>query len=172
METGSLDLQSFGKGCIPAPENIKAEHYRLAFGAPQVDWSKPYMVENGFKLKIRDQKTSSSCTAQATSYYCEALEQIDNKKSENYSARYIYSQSHLPGGGAYIYKAMSIPLKGVASADSVPDGDSTEQTMTDTSLNAQGVIEAKAKFYAQLANNHSIDELAGFVERYGGFIYG
>lgn len=167
-----IDISLFGKGAIRTPEHIAATKYRLAAQAtPIIDWSKPFSIENGFTLTQRDQKSSSSCTSQATGYYLEALERLEHNKLERFSARFIYSQSYISGGGAYIWRAMGVPLKGAASADSVPDGDSTEKTMTDASMNAKGAIEARADKYAMITR-HNIDQMAQIVIDYGGFITG
>ena len=166
-----LNISVFGKGAMKTPDDILATRFGIKEEPLRaIDWSKPMRVENGFTLPQRNQKSSSSCTAQATGYYVQALNKIENNKDEVYSARHIYSQVVAPGGGAYIWKAMSIPLKpGVASQDSVPDGDSSEAIMTDGSLNAQAVIEAIADKYAQIPNKRNIDWLAQVLEDYHGF---
>lgn len=162
-------------GCIPTPPKIKQNHYVLgAVPITAIDWSKPYDIEKeyGFILTQRDQKSSLSCTAQATGYYGEAVNFVENKKQEKYSARHIYSQIFLPQGGAYIFSAMSIPVKqGYISADSVPDGDSAEATMRDTLLNGNAVMEASAFKYAQLPKTN-IDYLAQIIRDYQGFVGG
>lgn len=165
-----MDITNFGKGAIKTPKIIRDQQFRLGATPSLIDWSIPFNVDSGF-LKQRDQKSSNSCTAQATSYYCEALEKLDRSKDENYSARYVYSQSFLPGGGAYIWKAMSIPLKGSASALSVPDGDSLESTMTNASLNKNAIIEARADKYAVIPRSN-IDQLAQIIKDYKGFVTG
>lgn len=167
------EVAEYGKGAIPLPPEIAATKYRLAAEAPRlINWSVPFSVENGFTLRQRNQKSSLSCTGQGTAYYCEALNHT-NGKDEVYSARHIYSQIHLPDGGAYITDAMRVPLiQGSASLTSVPEGDSSESVMRDRSLNAQAVLEARADKYAMIPNNRSIDSLAGIIEDYGGFVTG
>lgn len=164
----------FGKGAVKAPSHITATRYKLLASAVPtvpVDWSKPFTIENGFTLVQRDQKSSSSCTAQATCYYIEALNHI-NGKAETYSARYNYSKTFITGGGAYIWKAMAVPLKGSASSVSVPDGDSSEATMEDASHNASAIIEARAEKYASIAGLKNIDTFASVLEKYHGFVSG
>lgn len=170
-----MEIKNYGKGCIPTPPEIKQNHYVLgAIPMAAVDWSKPYSIENeyGFLLRQRNQMSSLSCTAQATGYYGEALNFIENKKREKYSNRHIYSQIFLPQGGAYIFSAMRIPVKqGYASADSIPDGDSSEAAMRDISLNDKAIIEASAYKYAELPKTN-IDYLAQVIRDYQGFIGG
>lgn len=168
-----MNISQFGKGALVTPVEKQDSLFKLGVSPPNIDWSQPYTVENGFTLKQRNQSSSSSCTAQATSYYCEALEMVDHHKTENYSARFIYSQTNLGyGQGTYIWKAMSVPPKiGLANAISVPDGDSTEKTMIDTSLNAQALLEAKTDVYAVLQRS-TIDQMAQIIKDYYGFVTG
>src|SRR3990167_10304735 len=148
-----LDTSQFGKGAIKTPKVIRDNHFRLAATPSLIDWSLPWTVPA--ILHQRDQKSSSSCTAQATGYYTETLNQVENSKEENHSNRYVYSQVYIPPeGGAYIWKAMSIPLASTASALSVPDGDSTEDTMRDKSLNGQAVMEAITDKYAVIPRSN------------------
>lgn len=167
-----MDETIHGTGCIPIPPEIQARHYRLAAAAPPIiDWSVPYMVPA--TVPMRDQDGSSSCTGQATRYYGEVLNRIENQAIEDYSARHIYSQVFLPGGGAYIASAMSVPLKqGYASLASVPEGNASEAVMTDGSENVNAVLEARADKYAVIPRGSSIDALAQIIRDYHGFITG
>ena len=164
-----LDTSQFGKGAIKTPKVIRDNHFRLAATPSLIDWSLPWIVPA--ILHQRDQKSSSSCTAQATGYYTETLNQTENNKEEYHSNRYVYSQVYVPEGGAYIWKAMAVPLKGQASAESVPDGDSTEVMMRDGSLNNQAKIEARADKYAVIPKSN-IDQMAQVVLEYDGFVTG
>lgn len=168
-----ISIEQFGKGAIQTPIEVKKNHYVFSATLNPVDWTKPYNVENGFTLPQFNQFQTSSCTAHATSYYGMALEYLDNKQLEEYSRRFIYSQSVLQGGGAYIWQAMSIPVNsGYASEISVPEGDYTEKTLTDASLNVNASLKTRAEKYAQITNSYDIDSLAAIIERNGGFITG
>lgn len=174
MDEIKPDSEDFGKGAVPAPQEILDTRYVLS-ATPQkpIDWETPYNVETGFMAAFVNQKSSSCCTACATLYYCEALQKLENMKDERYSRRFNYSQSHLAGGGAYIHEAMGVPItKGCASLVSVPDGEYLEAELRDKSLNDQAVIEALALKYAQLTNYKNIDALAQIVEDYQGFVTG
>lgn len=173
IEPTIVDPATFGKGCIPTPEAIKASQYVLSeINVIPIDWSKPHRVPAALIQKNQD--GSSSCTAQSTNYYVEVLNQLANGFVERYNSRFIYSQTVEPGGGAYIWKAMSIPLiQGAASLDSISEGDSSEAIMTDRSENYKAVIEAKPDKYAQLpTRGRNIDYLANIVIKYNGFITG
>lgn len=170
----TTSIESFGKGAVITPEEISKDQYVLAMSAPAViDWSIPFRVPAA--LVQRDQDGSSSCTGQAAAYYTQALNQIEHGVSELYSARHIYSQVALGyGQGAYIFKAMSIPLtQGAASLNSVPEGDSSEAIMIDKSDNSKAVLEAKTDKYALISREgQSIDFMANIIKDYHGFVTG
>jgi hypothetical protein len=173
-DTGPTPIESFGKGAVQESQESSDSHYTLAFSAPPViDWSVPFRVPA--TLVQRNQKTSSSCTGQAVCYYTQALNQIEHGVSELYSARHNYSQANLGyGQGAWIWKAMSFPIsQGAASANSVPDGDSTELIMTDKSDNWKAVLEAKTDKYAVISRQgQGIDFMAQIIKDYHGFVTG
>lgn len=73
------------------------------------DWNVGFDVEKelskklkapDFKITVKDQKSSSSCGGQAWSYLAEILEALSTGTYESRSAKYIYAQTHLPGGGS------------------------------------------------------------------------
>ena len=165
---------NFGKGCIPTPEIVKENQYVLAATPqPVIDWSVPFRIPA--TLVQKNQNGSSSCTAQATDYYVQALNQIEHGTSELYSSRWIYSQSYIPpDGGAYIWKAMSIPIKlGVADLNSVPEGNSSENIMRDASDNYKAILEAKTDKYAVISRQgQSIDFMAQVIKDYHGYVTG
>ena len=160
----------YGKGAIRTPKEIRDTHYRLAATPPLLDWTQPYKVPTSTPVLFQD--GSSACTAHAVATYCATLNEIENKKIEEYSRRFIYSQTSLGyNQGTYIWKAMNIPLKGLASEKSVPDGDSTEQIEMDKSLNAKAEIEARTDKYAVIPRSN-IDQLAQVIKDYHGFVTG
>jgi len=158
----------FGKGCLKTPKEVRDKHYRLAAAPPLTDWSVPHKVPAN--VPVLSQNGSSACTAFFTASYCSILNQIENNKTEEYSRRFIYSQTSLgPNQGTYIWKAMRVPLTvGCASLDSVPDGNATEQEMLDKSLNGTARIEARTDKYAVIPRSN-IDQLAQVVKDYHGF---
>ncbi len=162
-----VHASQFGKGAIPTPKAIRDKHFKLALSAlPPIDWSKPYIVPD--HTPVYNQGSSSACTAFATASYCSAINELQNGAQENYSKRYIYSQSTLGlNNGAYIWKAMSVPLKGLASSVSVPDG-LDEATEADASLNSHAIIEGIAQKYAMIPRAN-IDQMAGVILQNHGF---
>lgn len=166
-----IDISQFGKGAIPTPKVIRDQQFRIMAAAPVVDWSQPYKVPASFPVK--NQMSASDCTAEATLYYARVLGIIENSEDREDSERFNYSQSFIaPDGGAFIWKAMSIPLKpGLATLQSVPNGDHSELTMRDGSLNAAAKIEAKADKYAVIPRSN-IDQMAQIIRDYHGFVTG
>lgn len=160
----------YGKGCVQTPKIIRDKHFRLAATPELVDWSKPYLVQDS--TPVLYQGSSSACTAFATASYCMALQEIENFEIEEYSRRYIYSQTSLgPNQGTYIWKAMGIPLKyGCASEQSVPDG-TTEEVEIDPSLNGNAVLKVRTNKYAVIPKSN-ISQMAQVIKSYHGFITG
>lgn len=159
---------NYGTGCLRTPDTIKQNHFVLKSQTPKViDWDKGFLIDG---LETRNQGQKSDCTGQATAYYGEAKNKIINKKSERYSADYIYSQVYQPDGGAYIWQAMSIPVKqGYASLSSVFEPQTEEEARNVDREKA--IIEAIAEKYAQIPSKN-IDYLAQIIEDFNGFVGG
>lgn len=72
------------------------------------DWTKGYDIEGvlssklgrPFKLPVKNQGQSSSCGGQAWSYLGEVLEALATTSFEERSAKFIYSQTYVVGGGS------------------------------------------------------------------------
>jgi hypothetical protein len=69
----------------------------IGFTPTPFDWEKGFDIEHviGRKLNLKDQGDSYSCGGMAWAYYGQA---IDGKEEE--SAKFIYEQTNLPGGGS------------------------------------------------------------------------
>src|SRR5947209_2675552 len=113
-----MPIENFGKGAIPDspdPRDFKAESI---FGAPTVDWTK----RTGLVARIkcwRNQNGSSSCVGQSCSYKHDIIKSFP---ADPFSARDIYAQHHLPGGGMYIRDGiLHIVNKGQARRSEVPE---------------------------------------------------
>jgi C1A family cysteine protease len=94
-----IDISQFGKGCIKQPTDLRDYKYQPSLGA--------VMLPDSFSIKdkigeIKDQGASSSCVAQAFSYYAEVLNFVETGEKIKLSPRDIYSLIHLEEGGAYI----------------------------------------------------------------------
>lgn len=79
-----------------------------AIGIP-FDWNKGFDIEQAlseklgildFKLPVKDQNGSLSCGGQAWSTYHSVLEAMNTGTFEEYSAKFIYAQTAVQGGGS------------------------------------------------------------------------
>ena len=166
-----MNISDYGKGAVRTPDHIKAQIPK--FGAaplPAYDWNNPDPLDS---VPILNQQQTSACTAHGTVAYGMGLDLIADGAMIDFSRRFIYSQTVLPGGGAYIVDAMNIPInQGFATEASVPDVPCTEAVLTDKSLNAGADIVDKAKILVEIPNNHDIEYLASFMHLYHGAVTG
>jgi hypothetical protein len=93
----------FGKGAHK--DRFDSRDYKfseIAKALPPFDWDKGFDIEEklGLKLPVKNQGTSGSCGGQAWSYYGEVLEALNSKTFEERSAKFIYAQTAVPGGGS------------------------------------------------------------------------
>lgn len=74
-----------------------------------------------FKIPVKNQGASSSCTGQGLSYYLSVLNMIETGEWVEISARDIYAYIHLESGGAYLREALKLACgRGIATEDLVP----------------------------------------------------
>jgi len=96
----------FGTGALRVkkqdPRNL--QYGPIAAASAPVDWEKGYDIEEeiGAKIIFKNQGVSSSCVGQGWAYYVAVLDAIENGTYDEVSAKAIYSQIFLGGGGAYI----------------------------------------------------------------------
>lgn len=134
------------------------------------DWNKGFDIEEelGFKIPVKSQGESKSCGGQAFSYYTQVLEALYSKTFEERSAKFLYSQVALPGGGSrgrdickIIYNQGSARE---AFLPSYKDGKPlSEEEMVDTS-NINDVVRQDAKSAQSISYKNikqiSIDNVA------------
>lgn len=152
-----IEEQMIGKGLLRDPIDSRDHIYDVLAAAPiEIDWERGYDIRNelGDDFEYKNQMSSSSCVGQGISQYawvlniCEMInkyqkdlaalrgERYDEVK--NVSAKAIYSQIFLGGGGAYIRDGMLLLCKwGSLLTSEVPDykkdGTTDEQFMRDQS---------------------------------------
>lgn len=74
-----------------------------------------------FKIPIKNQGASSSCTGQGLTYYLSVLNFIETGKWVEISARDVYAYIALSGGGAYLRDALALACdRGIATEELVP----------------------------------------------------
>jgi C1A family cysteine protease len=94
-----MNISEKGKGAIKNPLDLRDYKVDKILGAIQLPTE--YSLRNKIDW-IKDQGSSSSCVAQAFSYYAELLNFIETGSHTPLSARDIYSTIHLPYGNSYL----------------------------------------------------------------------
>jgi hypothetical protein len=167
----------FGTGYVPEKDELSrsTNHIYKASNDP-FDWVIGYNVENvlqekldnrKFKLPINNQLTTSSCGGQAFSKFASVLKPIYDKTSVRYiefSARDIYANNHLPGGGMYAWDgALYIKNTGIVPEAILPSYPMTEDVMRNAGLNGDSFDQFRELIKGgsiQLINNRSIEAVA------------
>ena len=111
-----MDISLLGKGCLIKPLSLRDYRFELIAGAD--------LLPAVFSLKdkiptIKNQDGSSSCVAQATSYYLQLINYFETQGQTALSARDVYSSIFQPQGGASIIDAM----KKVCDSGIVPEAE-------------------------------------------------
>lgn len=149
------------------------------FGAEFVapyNWNAPYQFT--VPITASNQNGSSSCVGQSTMNIAKISYYSLNHPVFDFSARFIYSQIHLPGGGAYMRDGVSTLVKqGICSNVIMPSDPQFESHMQDKTGLAQAQVEAKTYdiytgdvAYAEVAKN--IDSVAAAIRDHGSVIIG
>lgn len=142
----------FGTGAMPEKPGKHSLLWEPEAGSngETVDLNHPYSIEEelGGKLRVKDQRSSLSCTGQTTAYYTHVLQikemaaltgmTLDELREnqpqivEELSAKVPYSQTYLPNGGAYtsasLYTAINYGMLAERVVPSYHDnGDTSEE---------------------------------------------
>ena len=161
----------------------------VGFGSAPFDWSGlGYSVEDelrlklnnpSFKIPVKNQDGSGSCGGQAWSYYGGSLEALYTGSFEERSAKFIYAQTYVPGGGSAGRENSNIAIKqGWAKEAVLPSYDGgnppseafMERSGDITDVVRQDAVNAKAASYADV--NQDIDTIAQAVRDNHGVIIG
>lgn len=133
----------FGTGAVKDPTDERDFSYddHVLGAAPLViDWVKGYDIREhlGLDIPFKNQWSSNSCVGQSWSYYLAILNAVETGMMKPGSAKAIYSQIFLNGGGAYIRDGGKLICEwGGLMESSVPsnnpDGHTDEDFMRDKS---------------------------------------
>lgn len=175
-----FNLDNFKGGALPKPKDEREFEFSevISCGAveaiSEADWDKGYdsEAELGVKLKHENQNGSLSCVAQATSKVGEGLNFVETGKLEDFSAKRIYLNIHLPNGGAYTEDGARWGRdKGFmpeANCPSYENGNppseafmTKEVPLSDEALALEKVYASKSYFFAR-----NIDEVASAIKNY------
>lgn len=105
------NLKNFNPGGIEDRFDSRDYSWDEVGGATMApfDWNKGHDIEEilsgilkipNFKLTVKDQGPSFSCGGQAWGYMAEVLEALNTGTYEPRSAKYMYAQTCVPGGGS------------------------------------------------------------------------
>ena len=106
-----MDDITFNPGGIPDAHDDRDYQLEDVIGMalPPFDWKQGYDVEEelqtklhnlAFHIPVKDQGQSGSCGGQAWGYYGEVLEALQTGSFEERSAKFLYAQTFVPGGGS------------------------------------------------------------------------
>lgn len=164
-------------GCKKEPvdkRDYTIEEVLKAF--PPFDWKKEYDVEEelGLKIPIKNQGSSGSCVGQAWSYYAAVLEAFETKVYREQSARWIYSQIYLPGGGAYSRDAGQVLTnQGIVPSVLFPDKRTEEEMRKKDDMTKDLIAVAKVYLkssYVHIRESYTIDIFASIMKERKGFV--
>lgn len=158
-------------------------------GAPApFDWNAGFDIEAKlrvalknptFKIPVKDQNGSFSCGGQAWAYLAEVLEALNTGSFEERSAKFIYAQTYVPGGGSSgrdngdVYVNQGVARESVLTSydHALPPGEpfmEHGQDITDVVR-----MDAKADLssaYAQTGTN--IEDVATAIKNNNGVVLG
>ena len=98
-----MDEKLFGKGGVKDRFDSRDFIYKdVAFALEPFDWTRGFDIEKklGFSIPVKNQGQSFSCGGQAWSYLGQVLESLATFSFEERSAKFIYAQTFVPGGGS------------------------------------------------------------------------
>lgn len=181
---------NFDPGGIIDRVDLRDFHWDEIGGAtmPSFDWNKGHDIEQvlsgvlnipNFKLTVKDQNGSFSCGGQAWSYMAEVLEALSTKSYEPRSAKYLYSQTYVPGGGsrgrdnAEIFVNQGVCRENVLTSYDhglPPDESFMEKSVDITDIARKNARLSMASAYAQTGTN--IDDIASATSTGSGTVIG
>jgi len=135
--------KNFGKGLIPDTKDERDLKFEDVLGAAapvmtDADWKQGYDVEKALNIKIpfKNQQSSESCVGNGFSYYIGVLNAKEVGHYDDVSAKSLYSQIFLPGGGAQLRDAAKLTVNFGALLEKQlssykPDGTTNEAFMED-----------------------------------------
>ncbi len=163
-----------GKGGIPSP--IDSRDYQfdaVAMAAPPFDWFLGHDIETTVnKLPVKNQQATSACGGYAWASLSYVLDQSNREEK---SEKFIYAQTHAPGGGSNgRVNCDLLRTKGVCKKTLCPEPfPLTESAITTNDITADAFLDAltnKEKSYLNVDVN--IDTVAQAIRDNGGVIIG
>lgn len=184
-----MQENEFGKGAVKSPTDVRdVEYEKIAMGSIPFDWNAGFDIEAklqgvlsdpAFRIVSKDQNGSSSCGGQAWGYLGAVLEAVATGTYEERSAKYIYAQTHAPGGGSGGRENSNLAIKQgwakeflCASYDAGhPPSEAFMERVSDITGEARAdASKAKGLLYANVAIN--IDLFAQAIRDNNGMVLG
>lgn len=137
------------------------------------DWKRGYLNLFAEAIsKVKNQGSSGSCGGQAGSYYSGVKEAEGVSIYEDKSAKFIYAQKYVPGGGMYLRDIFDVLInQGDCDSALLPDGTTEDFMRRGRDIN--DAMRKQAKFSRASAYgivNTDIDSVAKAVATSGGLI--
>lgn len=173
------DIAKFGKGAIDAGVTLRLPRFGDFAGPVAFDWNKGFDQSRIIPLTVNDQGGSLSCTFQAWSKYVAVLNFLETKEYTDFSARFGYARTFLPGGGAWLFSGGDIiTLAGVPKETTTPSYTSSGRPLTEAAMQVRDdrpealkeALTYRTKSPAYVRAN--IDEMAKAIRDQHGMIFG
>ena len=134
-----------------------------------------------FRIPVKDQGTSLSCTGQGTAYYVSVLNMIETGKWLEISARDVYAYVKIASGGAYLRDAIKLAVdRGVASEELVSSQPATEANLSTKPVETEKikairkVLQSKENRYIPYMGDRIEQTAKAILQNFGVFfgVYG
>jgi len=141
------------------------------------NWQLGFDVEKqlNYNLVVKNQGSSSSCGGQSWSYLSEVLEALGTGTYEPRSAKYIYAQTAVQGGGSYGRDNCAVlESQGVCQEKTLPSYPNTEINLTAAvDITAEVREDAKKAIFLPYAHaDNDIESIAQAIRDHNGVILG
>lgn len=178
------NVENFNPGAFKDIEDNRDYQLDEVATAPlPFDWDTGFDIEDSlsialntpFRIPVKDQAQSSSCGGMAWAYLAAILESLKTGNFEDRSAKYVYAQTAVPGGGSRGRDNAEIFVnQGVSRESVLPSVPATEANLT-RSADITDPVRINAKLarsfvYAQTPIN--INSVAMAIRDHGGVILG
>jgi len=179
-KTAQGPAQIYGTGAVRDTYDPRDYQWsEIAFGSAPFNWVNGFDIEEKVgKLQPKNQNGSGSCGGQAWSMYSAVLEALATGSFEERSAKFIYSQTAVPGGGSAGRTNSELCKKqGVCFESLCPSYENgnppSEAFITKKDITPEAIENAKKnkeRSYAIVMSD--IDAIAQAVEQNGGCVIG
>lgn len=173
------DIAKFGKGAVDAATNLRLPRFGDFAGPVPFDWAKGFDLSRVVPMTINDQGSSSSCTFQSWSKYISVLNFNETGVYTDFSARFGYARTFLPGGGAWLFSGGDlITLAGVPKETTTPSYTSSGRPLGEAAMQVRDdrpealaealVYRTKAPAYVDA----DMESMAKAIRDQNGMIFG